>query len=177
MNAQLADLKKAFTSASVHLRTALKKGLNTAALIVENDYKIRLTKGGQVASGLLRASASHRIIDGVGYPSAEVGSNVGYAKEVELGGPPRLVPFEDILAWVRRKHFVLGSGKGGRRLKKDKASENELAFLIQRSIAKKGTMPHPALFPALISNKAAIFAALKAPLQAELRKGKVSGAS
>lgn len=180
MAAQLDDLRKNFAIASMNLNTALKKGLNTGALIVERDYKVRLTRGGQVASGLLRASAAHRVIDKSitgGYLVGQVGSNVEYAKEVELGGPPRHVPFGDILEWVKRKHLVSGSGKGGRKTRGDKYDEFDVALLIQRSIAEKGTMPHPALLPALLSNKAAIFAAIRSPMQAELRKGRVSGAS
>lgn len=178
MAAQLADLKRNFGLAKSELNTALKKGLNVAALIVESDYKVRLTKGGQVASGLLRASADHRVIDQVTYPVAQIGSNVEYAKEVELGGPPRHVPFEDILAWVRRKGLA-GSDYANNRIGRGykKGVEKSIALLIQNSIAEKGTMPHPALFPALISNKAAIFDALKMPLQAELAKSRVTNAS
>jgi hypothetical protein len=168
MKGQVDDLKKAFASAGIELNTTLVKGMTNAALIVEADYKKRLTTGGQVASGLLRASASHRIIDNGGYPVAQIGPAVEYGKEVELGGPPRLVPFETILQWVVRKGIAGRSGKGGRRTKADRSNEEEIAFLIQRSIQEKGTMPHPALLPALVSNRAAILNAIAAPLKAKL---------
>ena len=168
MHAQVAQLRENFMAAGIELKTSLAYGLTKAALIVERDYKLRLTKGGQVATGLLRSSATHRIIDKGGYPAAQIGPAVGYGKEVELGGPPRLVPFETILKWVITKGIAGRSGKGGRRVKADKENEQEIAFLIQRSIEKKGTMPHPALLPALISNRDAIMKAIATPMKAKI---------
>lgn len=165
MSSQVADLKAAFAAAGIELNTTLGKGLTNAALIVEGDYKVRLTKGGHVATGVLRASAAHRLIEKNGYPVAEVGSNTEYAAEVELGGPPRVVPLENLVAWVKRK----GLGKG-----EDAVG---VAIAIQDHIAKHGTMPHPALLPALVSNRDAIFRAIAAPLKAKLAEQGVSDAS
>ena len=173
MSDQIADLKKAFAEAGIELKTALRKGLTNAALIVEGDYKVRLTLGGQVATGLLRASATHRLIDTGKYFAAQVGSNTEYAAEVEFGGPPRDVPLQDILNWVIRKGIAGRSGKSGRRVKSDMANERAIAFLIQRSIKEKGTMPHPALIPALVSNREAIFKAIETPLRAKLSERSV----
>lgn len=178
MKSQVADLKAAFVAAGIELETTLGKGLTNAALIVEGDYKVRLTKGGQVATGVLRASAAHRLIEKNGYPVAQVGSNTEYAAEVELGGPPRRVPFEDILNWVIRKGIAGRSGRGGKsRNRADKYAEFDTALAIQASIEKKGTMPHPALLPALVSNRDAIFRAIAAPLKSKLAEKGVSNAS
>ena len=170
-SAQLDALKKNFASAGINLNTALGKGLTNAALIVEADYKTRLRVGGQVASGLLYASASHRLIETDGYPVAQIGPAVDYGKEVELGGPPRDVPYEDILKWIQDKHMVSGSGKSGRKVKSDTEAEASLAFLIQRSIKEKGTMPHPALLPALLANQDEILSAISNQLKSALVTG------
>ena len=178
MKSQVADLKAAFVSAGIELNTTLGKGLTNAALIVEGDYKVRLTKGGQVASGILRAGATHRLIERNGYPVAQVGPSSGYGKEVELGGPPRKVPFEALLKWVITKGIVGRSGAGGtRRNRADKYAEFDAALAIQASIEKKGTMPHPALLPALVSNRDAILRAIATPLKAKLAEKGVGNAS
>lgn len=169
MSAQIADLKANFKAAGIEINTSLGKGLTKAALIVEGDYKVRLTKGGNVATGLLRGSASHRLVERNGYPRAEIGPGAGYGKEVELGGPPRKVPFENILNWVIRKGLVGRSGAGGtRRNRADKYAEFDAALAIQASIEKKGTRPHPALLPALVSNRTAIFQAIASSLRGTL---------
>ncbi len=179
MAAQIADLKKNFALAGVELKTALGKGLTNAALIVERDYKVRLTKGGHVASGLLRASASHRLIDpSVGYPFAQIGPLADYGKELELGSAPHHVPIEDLITWVRRKGLAgegYASNRSGRSFKK--GVEKSIAYEIQKHIESYGTMPHPALLPALLSNKEAIFKAIAAPMKAELAKGRGQGAT
>lgn len=177
MKAQVADLKAAFAAAGIELNTTLGKGLTNAALIVEGDYKARLTKGGQVATGVLRASAAHRLIEKNGYPVAQVGSNTQYAAEVELGGPPRKVPFEDLLNWVIRKGIVGRSGKNNRRNRADKYAEFDAALAIQASIEKKGTRPHPALLPALVSNRDAILRAIATSLKAKLAEKEAGHAS
>jgi len=178
MATQLADLKTNFQAAGVEIDSSLAKGLTKAALIVERDYKVRLTKGGQVATGLLRASASHRLIDGKRYMQAQVGSNTGYAAEVELGGPPRHVPFEDILNWVRRKGLA-GSSYASNKMGSSYKSgvEKTIAKAIQDSIAEKGTMPHPALLPALVSNRDAIFKAIANQLKSTLSQKGARSAS
>ncbi len=160
MAQQMTDLKTAFKSAGVEINTALGRGLNKAALIVEGDYKVRLTKGGHVATGLLLGSASHRLIDSSGYPAAQIGPGAGYGKEVELGSAPHLVPIEDLIKWAKRKGL-----------------DEQAAPAIQKHIAEFGTMPHPALLPALVSNQAEIFKAIAEPMKATLAQRKVSGAT
>lgn len=177
MSQQMTDLKAGFKAAGIEIETSFGRGLTKGALIVEGDYKVRLTKGGHVASGLLRGSASHRLIERNGYPAAQIGPGAAYGKEFELGGPPRYVPVEDILKWVIRKGLVGRSGKNNRRTKSDKSNEETLAYLIQRSIQEKGTMPHPTLLPALVSNRAAIFKAVAEPMRATLAKKGLSNAS
>jgi len=160
MAQQLSVLRDNFKAAGIELSTALGRGLTNASLIVEKDYKVRLTEGGQVSSGLLRGSASHRIIDMEGYPVAQIGPGAGYGKEVELGSSPHTVPIEDLIRWAKRKGL-----------------DEEAAYAIQKHIEAYGTMPHPALLPALVSNKESIFKAIAAPLKAELAKKKVQSAS
>jgi hypothetical protein len=160
MAAQLAELRRNFVAAGLELNTALGRGLTDAALIVERDYKIRLTKGGHVASGLLRASASHRLIDVGRYKAAQVGPAAEYGKEVELGSAPHTVPIDDLIKWAKRKGL-----------------DEDAAYAIQKHIEKYGTMPHPALLPALLSNKVAIFNAIAAPMKAQLRKRRAKNAT
>lgn len=160
--AQLEDLKKAFAAADVTIAAEVKKALEKAGMLVERSAKMNLTNGRHIASGLLRASVSHRLIEWNKIPACQIGTNVKCAQDMEFGGPPRHVPIDDLINWVRRKGLVgnnFAKNATGRRFKR--GSEHQLAYLIQRKIAKVGTRPHPFLVPALLQNRAQILQIVK----------------
>lgn len=156
IKAQLADLKLRFTLAGVLLQTDLAEGLTNASLIVEAAAKRRLTDGGHVSTGLLRASITHRLIDSPQRPKAEVGTNVEYAKDMEFGSSPHFVPIANLIKWAKRKGL-----------------DEDIAYAVQDAIAEHGTKPHPFLVPALNENKARILRAIEAPMKRRLRASKV----
>lgn len=76
------ELVKKFAEISQKATNAAEQGLVRGGLLVERDAK----KNCPVDTGRLRASISHRLIGaGTNSPVVEVGTNVEYAKFVELG--------------------------------------------------------------------------------------------
>lgn len=150
---QVADLQKNFLAAGVLIEGGMAKGLMKCALLVERDAKINLTDNQHVDTGRLRASYTSRLIDRPHGKTAQTGTNVDYAPDVELGSGPHHVPLEDLIAWVRRKGLAGGGfakNKAGRGYKS--GVEKDIAYQIQQHIEKYGTKPHPHLLPALKAN-------------------------
>ena len=80
---QIDDAIKEFQKASVKAETALEKQLIESAILVENDAKAYAS--GNVDTGLLVNSITHRFKREDGQIVAEVGTNVFYAPYIEYG--------------------------------------------------------------------------------------------
>lgn len=134
------------------------KGLEKAALNIIADAKENLRGNESVVTGQLRASGrvqraqdDDRALDaGFFSPDAEG----GYAFFVEYGRRSgKMPPLFVLRQWVRKK------------LRMDAKEARNVAFLIGRKIAKKGTKPHPFFGPAVEKNQKAVSDAITAEIQ------------
>lgn len=119
------------------------KAMQTASLDIIADAKGNLRVNGSVVTGNLRASGKVQKVDDktldVGFFSSDA-RDKGYASYVEHGRKPSKMPPPDILeAWAYKKFRL--SHKEAR----------SMAWAMARSIAKKGTKPHPFFEPAVES--------------------------
>lgn len=98
--------------------------------------------------------------------SREVLFNANYAAAVEFGRKPgKWPPFQAILDWVHKRGLAgVYAATSRRRIgstERMMSEDRPLAFLIQRSIGKKGTRPHPFLFPAFEKERPRLIERLK----------------
>jgi HK97 gp10 family phage protein len=109
-----------------------------------------------VDTGRLRASITPEVRAMGATVEGVVGSNVTYAPFVELGSKPHFPPIAAIMGWVHRQGMAgMYSIRSHRRVgsKATQASEDRsVAFLIARSIARRGGKAHPFLQPAFEEN-------------------------
>ena len=119
-------------------QTNLRRGKNTATSLLIN-------------SGAVKEGADDAIL--AGFPTK-------YAYYVEFGRRAgKWPPFDDILQWVKIRRIAKlhnreeRKGLGVTKLQDYMTETYTTAFLIQRSIGKKGTKPHPFLKPAFENNK------------------------
>lgn len=154
---------------------AAMKGLRSAALNIIADAKENLKDNHSVATGQLRASGKVQRVEGdsqaldAGF-FAE-GKNEGYAFFVEYGRRSgKMPPVEYIKEWLRKK-------RSAHNLKAalaitGKSKEDFLlstAWAIAKSIAKKGTKPHPFFDPAVKKNEQAISEAIAQAVKQEIK--------
>ena len=119
------------------------RAMQSASLDIIADAKGNLRVNGSVVTGNLRASGKVQKVDDkaldVGFLSSDA-RDKGYASYVEHGRKPGKMPPPDILeAWAYKKFRL--SHKEAR----------SAAWALARSIAKKGTKPHPFFEPAVES--------------------------
>jgi HK97 gp10 family phage protein len=140
----LQQLKNNFREFSANITTKLDKAVNQGALIVERLAKVNITKNRSVATGLLRASITHRLTKKTDEVYAEVGSNIEYARDVEFGTSPHQVPAADIKKWCKRKGIP-----------------TYMADYVVLKISMYGTEPKPFLGPAYRDSVAEIMEMIK----------------
>ncbi len=109
-------------------REEMSRSVEEALLLLEREIKENVPVG---AHGLLRSSITHQmrgaaLADGLGV-AGTVGSSLNYALPVELGTKPHFPPVEPLRDWVEKKLGV------------DPSRSGQVAFLIARKIAKRGT--------------------------------------
>ena len=156
------------------------QGLEKAALNIIADAKENLKGNHSVVTGQLRASGRVQRVEGdeqaldAGFFSE--GSESGYAFFVEYGRRSgRRPPTYIIKQWLRKKS---STGAGIKNAFESAAAHegmsahrylNSLAYLIARSIGKKGTKPHPFFAPAVEKNKGAISDAITMAIQSKIK--------
>ncbi len=91
-----------------------------------------------------------------------VGPHVDYAEMVERGtGPGGRPPHQSLFDWIRVHRIV----------PRDEAmDEDDLAFVMARAIAHRGTPPQPYLIPAAEAHRAAVEQRLEAAIAATLNE-------
>ena len=141
----LADVSKALKDADKGVCQAAYIGLQKGALGIINDAKENLRSNGSVVTGLLRASGHvQKGEDGeiiAGFFDTTNG-NGGYALYHEFGRRSGKMPPPDaLIAWAYKK-FHLSDWKVAR----------AIGWAWAKSIAKKGTQPHPFFVPAVNKN-------------------------
>lgn len=146
---------------------ASRLGLEKAALNIIADAKENLRDNKSIAHGHLRKSGRVQRVEGD--PDAlDVGFTEPYAFFVEYGRRSgRMPPVADIVGWLKKK---TATRKGIKNAFESAAAHEkkspaqylqQIAFLIARSIGRKGTKPHPFFAPAVEKNKGEVEAAIK----------------
>ena len=154
---------------------ASRLALERAGLNIIADAKQNLRDNESIAHGHLRKSGRCQRVEGD--PDAlDVGFTEPYAFFVEYGRRSgKFPPIEDIVGWLKKK---TSTRKGIKNAFESAAAHEKmtperylrsLAFLIARSIARKGTKPHPFFAPAVEKNKGAISDAITMAIQSEIK--------
>jgi len=121
----------------------LRKHLTLAVLRSVMEIARSARRHAPKAFSTLTQSIKHQMIDPL---TGEVAPHVDYAEMVETGtGPGGLPTDETMLRWIRVRHITP---------RDPTMTERDLAFVIARSIAAKGTPAQPYMAPALADNKA-----------------------
>jgi len=122
---------------------SLRRAMTASLLLIEGDARRNVAQDTRRLAG----SINHRI-DGT-YPTltGSVGPNVRYGMVVEFGrrAGGRMPPVDALIGWVRR-HW----GPGTQRQLRGRA------FVLARSIQRRGTPPQPFMRPAYTRNQVRI---------------------
>lgn len=154
---------------------ASRLALERAGLNIIADAKENLRENGSIAQGHLRASGRVQRVEGD--PDAlDVGFTEPYAFFVEYGRRSgKFPPIDSIIAWLKKKTstskglknaFASAAAFEGKSVEKYRRS---IAFLIARSIARKGTKPHPFFAPAVEKNKKQVNEAIEMAIKQEIK--------
>ena len=157
---------------------AAMDGLKRAGMNIIADAKENLRGNHSVVTGQLRSSGKVQAVEGekqtidVGFFAK--GKDTGYAYFVEYGRRAgKMPPVDYIMEWVRKKSSAFRSAS--RWAKKFKVSSVDMdkmlrsnAFALAKTIAKKGTRPHPFFAPAVDKNRADIERAISNSVKEEL---------
>jgi len=137
----------------------LTKHLNRAIGRVVREMARDARRGAPKASSTLTNSISQRLPSPL---SGEVFAGVDYARMVEEGtGRGGFPPRRTLLDWIRTRRIE------PRRAGMD---DNALAYVIGRSIARKGTPAQPYMAPALEKNRARAAKRVDDAIDAALRE-------
>jgi hypothetical protein len=98
-----------------------------------------------------RNRSAIQLYETIGGLSVGVGSNVNYASPLEFGSLPHFPPIDALIPWVKR-HWATDnkfskSGKKYRIVNSSESAIRGMAFVLARSISKKGTKARPFLYP------------------------------
>ncbi len=154
----LQQLNMNFDEFAWELNRVCKQALANLGQRIISQAQTNLRRGRNVATSLLINSGAvkERLDDN----SILAGFPTKYAYYTEFGRRAgKWPPFNEILQWVKVRHMVKYHTREerkelGRTKMQDVMIERyKAAFLIQRSIGKKGTKPHPFLRPAFEKNK------------------------
>lgn len=145
----LRNLRTNFRAFSREVLAASLEGLKDFGLRIIAQAKANLKANDSVASGLLRNSGRTVVQPD---NTVDAGFYTRYAEYVEYGRPPGKMPPVDVLEqYIRRKGRRRNSALKAAAVFSGK-SEEELArsaaWGMAKSIAEKGTRPHPFLKPA-----------------------------
>lgn len=134
-----------------------KQSLSALGQRIISQAQSTLRRKQNVVTGLLINSGAVKEEQGL---SVKAGFPTLYAYYVEFGRRAgKWPPFRYIYEWVRKRHFTVDDDEAQR-----------IAYLIQRSIGKKGTKPHPFLKPAYEKNKKLLPTILKKAMQKVMQK-------
>jgi HK97 gp10 family phage protein len=110
-----------------------RQGITRAVIQIEADAKREVPTD----THTLQRSIAHEVTTAGRDVTGRVGSNLHYAPVVEYGrSPGRMPPPGALAGWLRRKGI-----------------DERYAFVVARSIARRGIRPRPYLKPALAKNR------------------------
>lgn len=143
--------------------SSARSALRTAGMNIINDAKVNLRNNKSVVTGQLRASGKVQAVEGdpdsidAGFFSDK--TQGGYAFFVENGRRSgRMPPVDNLIQWFRKKFRLTEKVARAR------------GWAKAKSIAKKGTKPHPFFGPAVEKNKEAITKAISEAVKKEVDK-------
>lgn len=159
----LAELNKQFAKKSEQINRGANEGLKKIGLEILADSKTNLKNNKSQVTGKLFNSGV--VVDNKD-STIDVLFKSMYASAVEFGRRAgQMPPVDQILAWVRRKGltdtFNIRTRKRSARGADFEKRARGLAFIIARSIGRKGTKPAPFLYPAMRNNEAKVERVLK----------------
>ena len=141
--------------------TSARQSLAEAGMLIVNDAKNNLRNNHSVVTGQLRASGRAQAVEGdpdavdVGFFSE--GTQGGYAAYVEYGRRSgKMPPVDYLIQWVRKK------------LRLPDKEARARGWAMARSIARKGTQPHPFFTPAVEKNKKAVTDAIQEAIRKDI---------
>ena len=141
--------------------TSARQSLAEAGMLIVNDAKDNLRQNKSIATGQLRASGRAQAVEGdpdavdVGFFSE--GTQGGYAAYVEYGRKSgKMPPVDYLIQWVRKK------------LRLPEKEARARGWAMARSIARKGTRPHPFFTPAVEKNKKAVTDAIQEAIRKDI---------
>ena len=141
--------------------SAARESLAEAGMLIVNDAKNNLRSNHSVVTGQLRASGRAQAVEGdpdavdVGFFSDN--TQGGYAAYVEYGRRSgKMPPVDYLIQWVRKK------------LRLPDKEARARGWAMARSIARKGTRPHPFFTPAVEKNKKAVTDAIQEAIRKDI---------
>ena len=138
---------------------ALKKHSERAiSRIVQNIARSARRRAPKATSQLTQSIRGKRInaLSGI------IGAHTRYAKAVERGSlPGGFPPLDDLVQWIRVKNI---------QPRDSEMSDRDLAYVIARSIARKGTKPQPYMEPALEAHRQKAAQRMNAAINAALQE-------
>lgn len=141
--------------------TSARQSLAEAGMLIINDAKDNLRQNKSIATGQLRASGRAQAVEGdpdavdVGFFSDN--TQGGYAAYVEYGRKSgKMPPVDYLIQWVRKK------------LRLPEKEARARGWAMARSIARKGTQPHPFFTPAVEKNKKAVTDAIQEAIRKDI---------
>ena len=156
--------RELFLNMQKHLGTvnnAARKALQKGGMMIVNDAKQNLRNNESIVTGQLRASGKVQRVEGDpdSVDAGFFGQNTsgGYAFFVEYGRRAGKMPPPDMLIQWFRKKFRMAVKEARAR-----------GWAAAKSIARKGTRPHPFFRPAVEKNKKAISEAIATAVKKEL---------
>ena len=121
----------------------LRKHMNQAVLRTVMEIARSARRHAPKAFSTLTQSIKHQMFDAL---TGEVAPHVDYAEMVESGTGPGGYPTDEaIYRWLKVRNI---------QPRRPDMDQQDLAYVIARSIAAKGTPPQPYLKPALEENQA-----------------------
>ena len=153
----LDQVLQALDSTTPQVKEAVMQGLEKGGLDIIADAQNNLRNNGSVVTGLLRQSGkvqktSDSEIDAGFYQQS------GYAYFVEYGRRAgRMPPPDEMIQWAHKK------------LRLDVKAAIAVGWALAKSIAKRGTRPHPFFRPAVDRNKKKIMRRVQDALKNKIK--------
>lgn len=143
---------------------AAREGLQAGAMDIINEAKQNLRNNGSISTGQLRASGKVQTVqndpDAVDAGFFSDDTRGGYAYFVENGRRSgKMPPVDYLIQWFRKKFGM------------DEKEARASGWATARTIARKGTTPHPFFAPAVEKHRKSIEKAIKQAIAKDISNG------
>lgn len=149
-----AAVQRALAAGPDAARREIRQAISISIGAITRDAKLLAPKAYSVLANSINGSMVEPL-------TGQVAPGVDYARMAEEGtGPGGRPPLQSLVDWIRVKRIKPNDPE---------MSEQDLAFVMARSIAHKGTPKQPYLAPALDKNRQATIARVDAAIDKMLR--------